>query len=676
MMINQGTRYSIRVYYKNKVRVVGLLPHEPNDNLQKGGITMAEIGANVAKQRILQTELKDFNKAMLESLFASYVDKPTNTPKDAAFKSYDKIHLTQAEYKYVGKDGIDTTLGLLYMNRYLLEYTGIIEHLGYWNIPLDSKGLSKLNVAVNNLVVTDIIDTKVLGHFIDRRDTLGFHCASFLSSSISPTLVRPMNDVKQLKLQLLEKYADELKSDDPARRLMASNAIEKELMVLVRKNLKGDYGYDMYASGDGNLDNNYKTINVMRGAVFNSLTGNFDVSEASLMDGISKKDIPSFANSVVAGAYPSAIGTADAGYMAKIILALLQSEHIDPDPNSDCGTQMTIPLTISDRNTQYVLFRNINVGGKTMMITPNNVNSLVGKTVHMYSPQCCTHESICGKCAGKIFHNLGATQIGLLVTSITQKLLNIKLKSKHDLSQKAAVIDKKHLFQDDNKFYDIEDGYIVTRTPMKIFIPRMFEEFKGFSLEATVASSFAVLPVKFYDNSGNEQLSTIMTVPTTLDFLIYDDIQEDPTSYILQYEAGAKVCSVAIRQSVKNVEFFMNQVYLYSKTAQLPYNMMTELMFRCLEINKIDLTGPSITYEIMARRVCRSGGHSFALKYGQGGVDPMSYDKEDFRTAVQRAGILQGLLFQDISTAINVGLAQTIDGVKPTTTPLEKVIKA
>jgi hypothetical protein len=204
----------------------------------------------------------------------------------------------------------------------------------------------------------------------------------------------------------------------------------------------------------------------------------------------------------------------------------------------------------------------------------------------------------------------------------------------------------------------------------------MFEEFKGFSLEATIASTFGVLPVKFYDNSGKEILSTRMTVPTTLDFGIYDDIQEDPNYYILQYDTGSKICSVAIRQSVKNVEFYINQIYLYSKTAQLPYNMMTEMMFRCMEINKIDLTGPSITYEIMARRVCRSGGKSFALKYGQGGVDPMSYEKEDFRTAVQRAGILQGLLFQDISTAINVGLAQTIDGIQPTVTPLEKVVKA
>jgi DNA-binding LacI/PurR family transcriptional regulator len=96
-----------------------------------------------------------------------------------------------------------------------------------------------------------------------------------------------------------------------------------------------------------------------------------------------------------------------------------------------------------------------------------------------------------------------------------------------------------------------------------------------------------------------------------------------------------------------------------------------------MELNRIDLEGPSITYEMLARRVCRHGTKPFAFVYGKSqNANPMSYSKEEFRTAVQRAGILQGLLFQDISTAINVGLSQTIRGIEPTPTPLEKVVKA
>ena len=631
--------------------------------------------ATIGKQRILSADISEFNKDFLESLFAAYYDKETNQAKQAPFNPTDKITLSHNEYQYV-KDSVETTLGLLFMNRFLLEYTGVIQFLGYWNRTLDKKGLGALNVAVNNLIITDQIDTYTNAKFVDRRDQLGFQSTAFLSTSISAGLIRPMHNVNQRKLELMEQYHDEIYSQDPTKQILAMNKIEKELMEMVRQNLKDDTGYDMYASGDGNLDNNYKTINVMRGAVFNNITGRFDIVDSSLMDGVKKKDIPAFANSIVAGAYPSAVGTADSGYMAKIILALLQSEHIDADPNSDCGTTKTIPITITDKNKQYVLYRYINDGGQKVLTTLENIGSYVGKTVELYSPQCCIHESICGKCGGRVFHNLGVQNVGLLVTSITQALLNKKLKSKHDLSQKASIIDKKYIFNDANSYYDIHDGFIVPKTIMKVFVPKLFEEFSGFSIEATVCESFGVLPVKFYKEDGSVILSALMTIPATLRFNIYDDIQEDPEYYIIQYDAGDQVCSVAMQQSVANVEFYINQIYLHSKSPQLPYNLMTELMFRCLELNGIDLNGPSITYEMLARRVCRHGNKSFASMYGKSDVDPMSYDKEPFRVAVQRAGILQGLLFQDISTAITVGLSHTIRGIPPTQTPLEKVIKA
>lgn len=632
--------------------------------------------ANVGKQRILSAQLEEFDKNFIESLFASYHDRESGEYKPAPFDPTAKIKLTHAEYEWVPKE-VETTLGMLFMNRFVLEYAGVIQHLGYWNRQLNKKGLGAMDTAVNNLVVTDQIDTKTMGKYIDRRDQLGFQCAAFLAVSISAGLIRPMHDVQQRKLELMKEHEKRINSNNATEQILAVNEIEKELMGMVRNNLKADSGYDMYASGDGNLDNNYKTINVMRGAVFNDITGRFDVVESSLMDGVKKHDIPAFSNSVVAGAYPSAIGTADAGYMAKIILALLQSEHIDPDPNSDCGTNVTIPLTISNSNKQYVLYRYINEGGKKKLLTMDNVGEYVGQTVQLFSPQCCTHDAICGKCAGQVFHNLGVTNVGLLVSAITQKLLNIKLKSKHDLSQKARIIDKNLIFADSNKYFDITDGRIVNKVPMKIFIPKMFDEIAGFSLEATTATCFGVLPVKFYDNTGKEILTTRMTIPATLTFTIYDDIQEDPDYYIIPYDAGSDICSVAIRQDITNVEMFINQIYLHSRTAQLPYNLMTEMMFRCLEINGMDLTGPSITYEMLARRVCRHGHKPFAFTFGKNAnVDPLKYDKLQYRDAVQRAGILQGLLFEDISTAINVGLSQSLNGIETTETPLEKVIKA
>lgn len=634
--------------------------------------------AQLGLQKILSTDISNVGKAFIEEMFAAYHDKETNMYHPAPFDPTTPIKLNSSLYKWC-KGEIITDLGTLVFNRYLLEKYDLIQHLGYWNQIIDSKGLGKLDVAVNNLCLEDKITTTDLGNYIDARDRLGFWCASFLGCSITPGLIQPMNDVKKRKDELFKQYQEQLNSDNPVTQIKASSAIEKELLGMVKNNMKQDPGWDMYASGVNNFDNNYKTINVMRGAVFNNVTKKYDVVESSLMEGVKKKDIPAFANSVVAGAYPSAVGTADAGYMAKIILALLQSAKIDPDPTSNCGTTATIPVTIQPKYKQYFLYRYVKKNGKPTLTTLDNIDSFVGQTVELYSPQCCLHDTICAKCSGQLFRKLGVTDVGMLTTQITQKLLNLKLKSKHDLSQNAGDIPNKYIFlsSEAEKYFHVKDSNLYNKVTMKMFIPRLLEELSGFYREATCVETMGLFPVKFYDQKGNEVLSTMMSIPAVLSFNVYSDIQEDIDNYIVTYEPEALVCNLGIQKSVANVEYFINQIFLYSKSPQMPYNLFLEMMFRCMEINGIDLTGPSITYEFLARRVCRTGNDTFAKTYGHNqNVDPLSYNKLRFREAVQDDGVLQGVLFQSISESMNKGLAATLNGRKPVDTPLEKIIKS
>ena len=632
--------------------------------------------SKMALDKIMSVPADQITKSFIEDMFASYHDKETNTFKQANFNPTDKIELTHKDYIYV-KDKVLTSIGMLIFNRYVLERTGFIKYTGYWNTVIDNKGLSELILTINEIVIDGKMTTKDLGAFTDSRDKIGFWCSAFLAASITDGLIRPMDNVNKRKAELFKEYESSINSDNPVDQIMTVNKIEKELLDMVRENLKSDSGYDMYASGVNNLDNNYKTINVMRGAVFNNATKKYDIVENSLMNGVTKKDISAFANSVVAGAYPSAVGTAEAGYMSKILLALLQSEHIDANPKSDCGTLSTIPITITKKNKQYLLYRNININGKMVQTTPDVINNYIGKTVQMYSPQCCKNDAICAKCAGQAFYKLEVTQIGLLTSQITKKILDLKLKSKHNLSQSAGIISKDQIFADQNNYFSIDDGTLHAKTTMKLFIPRVLEEISGFSREATSVDCMGIFPVKFYDKNNTELLSTMMTVPALLTFNVYSDIQEDADNYIITYEPDSDVCRLVIQKSIINVEFFINQIYFYSRTAQLPYNSLTNYMFKCLELNSIDLTGVSLIYELLARRMCRNGIDTFAKAYGKNSnIDQMSYQKQSFREAVQDAGVLQGILFQDTSKSIVKGLSQTLNGVKPTETPLEKIIKS
>jgi hypothetical protein len=52
--------------------------------------------------------------------------------------------------------------------------------------------MKQLTAEVNNLALIDKITIQQLGDFIDMREKCGFWAASYLSVSITPSLIRPM----------------------------------------------------------------------------------------------------------------------------------------------------------------------------------------------------------------------------------------------------------------------------------------------------------------------------------------------------------------------------------------------------------------------------------------------------------------------------------------------------
>jgi len=639
----------------------------------------------LGKQKLLSTPIEQINKAFIEDMFASYHDRETGTFKHANFDCNAHIMLTPEEYPYV-VGPTETSLGMLLFNRVVLEKTHIIQVTKYWNIPLSNKGMESFETMLAQLVIADQITTEDQANVIDTRDHLAAWICCYIGTAVSSSLLMPMENVNKRKVELFKQLSNDVNSNDPVKQILATNSIEKELIGMVKTNLKNaGESNDLFNSGVYNLDNNYKTINVMRGAVFNDITQKYDVVESSMMDGIDRKDIPAFANSVVAGAYPSAVGTADAGYMSKQMMALLQSEELDPNPKSDCGTKATIPLLIDKSTAKYVYNRNIMEGSKIVTLTPKNINSYMGKTVRLCSPVCCTHDRICAKCAGPLFYNLGnITHVGLLCTQFTDKILNLKLKSKHNLAQSAGTmkVEQTVLSQADKLF--IKDGYLFNKEKMRIFIPRIKDESEGddvdlvgFERETTYIACLGIVPVQFYDKSDKPTASTLLTIPALMSFNLYAEPQEDPDNIIITYEPNSAITRLSIRQNVVNVEYFINQIFLYSKIAQIPYPLIVQMMFTCLSMNNIDLSSPSIIYEMLTRRTCRTEDNdTFAKIYGKNPqVDPLSYKKDNFRSLVQTSNFLSGLLFQDISNSVKKGLCSTLNNRKTRETPLEEIVK-
>ena len=272
----------------------------------------------------------------------------------------------------------------------------------------------------------DTINRQQFNSYLDHRDTLGYWLNGMLAHTISERMLKPLPQIEKRKAELCKKYEKELAEHN----IDVMTKISNELTEYAKELLKDDPVMDLYLSGDLDFANNYKNNSIIKGAVMNKITGEFDFIETSFMDGIAIKDLPAHANSILASQYPASIATADAGYMGKKLMALLQMMEID-EPGTDCGTKNLIPVTVTKYNSPFLANIYINEGGQEKLLTEDKINSYIGKTIMMRSPMSCKNPKICSKCAGSLFYKLGVEHAGLFATQISHSALNLGLKSKH-----------------------------------------------------------------------------------------------------------------------------------------------------------------------------------------------------------------------------------------------------
>ena len=178
----------------------------------------------------------------------------------------------------------------------------------------------------------------------------------------------------------------------------------------------------------------------MKGAVINKITGKYDIIKSSFMDGIEKKDIPTYGNTVIEGSYPGAVGTQIGGYMSKKLSAALQTEVLDVK-GSDCGSKRYITVTITPKNKSDFIYRYIKNGDKLVLLDADNIEKFMNKPVQMRSPMMCCGEKLCNVCMGDFFYKLGINNVGLTTTRVSSRLVKLRLKAKHDTTKKMPSFD-------------------------------------------------------------------------------------------------------------------------------------------------------------------------------------------------------------------------------------------
>lgn len=390
------------------------------------------------KAYLLNLKPEDITFDELLKLFGDRVDGKTKTMISSMMKTGDSFVLEANEY--FNKTKITTNPGLFIYNKLIIEreLTGV---LGYWNTTIDGGQLGKIEDLLSKALLNDVISEETMFAYLNRTQWLSMQLHSVVSGSFTLSSLEPLPKVTKRRNELIKQHKDLLEAGD----VVTSVKIEKELLAMADKELEKDHGLDLYRSGArGSFGNNFKTISVMKGAVYNPTTARFDIVTSNFMEGIKKSDLPVYGNSVVTAAYPKAIGTATSGYFSKQIIAALQAVVLD-GPGSDCGTKGTLSTRLTEHNIKDHLYRFVVEGGKTVLLDEDNISKYVGKDVKLRSVMYCIGEKKCEKCSGLMYRKLKIDNMGMTASRISSTLLNMSMKKFHDTSSKLYSVKKAEL---------------------------------------------------------------------------------------------------------------------------------------------------------------------------------------------------------------------------------------
>lgn len=144
------------------------------------------------------------------------------------------------------------------------------------------------------------------------------------------------------------------------------------------------------------------------------------------------------------GNIKKSVGTQVSGYLAKELIAELQSEILGPK-DSDCGTLGYLEVQIPSSRLNDFVDRYIIEGGRLKILSEDVIKSYAGKTVKMRSPMFCTRvgkkKCLCNKCAGDYYYKLNKENIGLVGSKVATTLTQLNLQKFHENLVKTHQID-------------------------------------------------------------------------------------------------------------------------------------------------------------------------------------------------------------------------------------------
>ena len=346
----------------------------------------------------------------------------------ALFEWKDPLTIAPGEVaNYQGNGLLETTYGNAFFN-YMALVLPFGKTLPYMTGQIDVKDIEKEIVGrlIDDPVDEDIpahrpdllpmapdgqIYARQYLHFCDNALSLMAYATSIVASASRKSMVAHP-DRTAVRNMLVEKYKDQL--NDPATVAKIGKALEE----LDREWLKGDASEGFYKSDAS------KFFGGTRKRMFYMFGGESPFEDGtqvqfiqkSLEEGIDTDHMEVMNNSTRFGSYNRGAQTKLGGESTKTIYRMLGTVRISMP---DCGTAVGVPVTVNNFSAAAITGFTILKGTENVLLTPENINSYMGRTVFVRGPGVCKAEgkNCCAVCAGRALseqpNGLAAASAGL-----------------------------------------------------------------------------------------------------------------------------------------------------------------------------------------------------------------------------------------------------------------------
>lgn len=629
-------------------------------------------------EKFLEMKPEDLTFEFLTSIFGNTISNKIDI-NQSKYKPTDKMVLETKDY--INKSKIETTLGRFVFTKIISEGCNATEILGYVNSSLDDDGFGKIEGLIATACREGLYKIDDMYNYIDTRDWLGLQLHSIITTSFTPGVTKIPPEVKKLKEELFKKYEKELQNGD----YKIAEQIEQELIAKIKEVLKDDPGLDLYISkARGSIGNNMKNMLLMRGAVKNSNSGKYTIVKSALNDGMEKSEIPMASDSIIQGAYPKAVGTADSGYLAKELLAGMQTEIIEGD---DCGTTKTVNIVLTKNLISHCTYRNIKEGQNVKLLTPENINDYMGKEIHMFSPMYCCGDKLCKKCVGRYQNKF----IGLDASKIATTLTNLNMKKFHDNVIRTTSLNPKELLMVNKKdiFKSEKNDIILNDKYCEFYIPKFyfddayrFSEDYGNSIHTIGTFNIGIF------NEGKLSYIDTLKIPCWIDIYKHEveervvNIPGAPGTpcYVYKYFQNNLLFPNSLIIDSLNAEIFLRLVTKGKVPTSIPYCKSIEMWLKNMELSNVNFGVPSVVLEMILGISYRDKNdvtRKFAKVIGQPNSKASEYDyvMASIRQICQFTSTFTAITFEDIDTMITASINRGRDNKNEAQSPVEELFK-